>query len=945
MAFMQRLFGTQNDRILKKKISPLVKNIEALEPTISALSDEELQAKTPYFKELLRNGKSLDDLLCEVFAVCREASKRVLSQRHFPVQLAGGIVLHYGNIAEMKTGEGKTLTATLPCYLRGLTGKGAHVVTVNEYLAQRDAKWMGATYTFLGLSVGVIVQGLSYAERKKAYAADITYGTNNEFGFDYLRDNMKVDVDHLVQRPFHFAIVDEVDSILIDEARTPLIISGDAEGEQDSYHLARRTITGLRKDSDYVIDEKSRSVSLTDDGVSRIEKRLKIANMFDLSHAHLLHHIHQALKAEVLFKKDVHYVVQQNRVMIIDEHTGRLMPGRRYGDGLHSALEAKESVEVQKETQTLASITFQNFFRMYPTLSGMTGTADTEAVEFKKIYNLDVVVIPTNKPIIRQDMVDVVYRTASEKFEAIAAQIAKESHRGQPVLVGTTSVEKSELLSSLLKDKGTPHEILNAKNHSREADIIAHAGERGHVTIATNMAGRGTDIQLSDETLALGGLLVIGTERHESRRIDNQLRGRSGRQGDPGKSSFYLSLEDDLMRIFASDRLSGIMKTMGLTGGAAIESSMVSRAIEKAQKRVEEQNFSSRKHLLEYDDVMNTQRTIIYQRRGEALRGEMDFAEVMFDAVDRMAAELLEDAAMVKELQAMDKDTHDSSLVPKQLKDDQEERDSWPLAKMREKAQELFHYVPVILGSKDDVSRSAPLPQDEESFLDILKQDLHKKCDDVLDVLKEFKEIHSLSQSVYLQIVDVKWKSHLLDMDGLKDAVRLRGYGQRDPLQEYKKEAYQLFSRLMDTINREISRFLLSVPPRQEIVRAKEAALQEQQQQQGEQEQQEQQQDTAEVSPTTQALLSDALNTLPKKARKILNKKTADLDLDKRVSYHGAGGGDNSDGRRAMTEGQSSSQKSLGTVVRKSEKKVGRNDPCPCGSKKKYKHCCGRNVS
>ena len=626
MKILRKVFGSRNDREIKRLMG-ITDQINALEKNYQSLTDEQLQSKTALLREQIAKGKAAVDLLPEAFAVVRETSKRVLDQRHYDAQLMGGVVLYEGKIAEMKTGEGKTLTATLPLYLNALGGEGAHLVTVNDYLARRDAEWMGQIYRFLQISCGAIVHGLNDQERKEAYACDITYGTNNEFGFDYLRDNMKVHNSHLVQRKLNFAIVDEVDSILIDEARTPLIISGPAETATELYIKTNKVIPELKKSIDYTVDEKAHSASLTEDGISKVEKRLEVDNLYAPQNIDVLHHISQSLKAHVLFRKDVDYVVKENQVIIVDEHTGRLMPGRRYSEGLHGALEAKEHLPVQNETQTLATISFQNYFRMYSTLAGMTGTADTEAVEFQKIYKLDVVVLPTNRKMIRHDRDDIVYRTAREKFNQIVQEIETAQKNGRPVLVGTQSVAKSELVSQLLTKKKIPHEVLNAKNHAREAAIIKKAGEQGAVTISTNMAGRGTDILLGENIAQQGGLLVIGTERGESRRIDNQLRGRSGRQGDPGGSKFFLSLEDDLMRIFASDRLSGIMSRLGMEEGESIVSPMVSRAIERAQKKVEEQNFSSRKHLLEYDDVMNQQRQVVYTRRKSALEEQSEIKD------------------------------------------------------------------------------------------------------------------------------------------------------------------------------------------------------------------------------------------------------------------------------------------------------------------------------
>jgi preprotein translocase subunit SecA len=618
--FLTKVFGSKNERELKR-LQPLVAQINALEPEIQAMSDENLKAQTFKFKERIERQEPLDNILAEAFATVREASKRTLHMRHFDVQLIGGMVLHQGKIAEMKTGEGKTLAATLPAYLNALTGKGVHIVTVNDYLAKRDTEWMGNIYRFLGLSVGTILHGLDDTERQAAYGADITYGTNNEFGFDYLRDNMKFYKESLVQRELNFSIVDEVDSILVDEARTPLIISGPAEKSTDLYYQVNSLIPRLRGEAHYTIDEKARNAVLTEEGVAKAEQLLQVDNLFDPEHIELLHHINQALKAHTLFKRDVDYIVKNGEVIIVDEFTGRLMPGRRYSEGLHQALEAKEGVKIENENQTLATITFQNYFRMYAKLSGMTGTADTEAAEFKKIYNLDVVVIPTNMPMIRKDFSDVIYKTRREKFEAALGAIEELHQKGQPVLVGTISIDVSEDLSKKLKKRGIKHSVLNAKNHEKEAEIITMAGQKGSVTISTNMAGRGTDIVLGEGVTDLGGLHILGTERHESRRIDNQLRGRSGRQGDPGSSRFYLALEDDLLRIFGGERITGIMEKLGMQDGEPIEHNMISRAIENAQSRVEGHNFEIRKTLLEYDDVMNQQREVIYRQRREALDG------------------------------------------------------------------------------------------------------------------------------------------------------------------------------------------------------------------------------------------------------------------------------------------------------------------------------------
>ncbi len=642
---LKKIVGTKNDRELKR-YSLLLDEVNNFESLMMSLTDEELRAKTPYFKEKLKNGSTLDDILAEAFAVAREVSRRTLLMRPFDVQVIGGIVLHEGKIAEMKTGEGKTLAATMPLYLNALEGKGCHVVTVNDYLAKRDAEWMGPIYNFLGLSVGVIVHGMDDDERREAYHADITYGTNNEFGFDYLRDNMKFNLEDYVQREFNYAIVDEVDSILIDEARTPLIISGPSEESTDKYYKINQIIPRLKKDKDYTIDEKSRTVVLTEEGVAHVEGFLNVQNLYEPRNIEIVHHVNQALRAHTLFKRDVDYLVKDGQVIIVDEFTGRVMPGRRYSDGLHQALEAKEKVKIERENQTLASITFQNYFRMYKKLAGMTGTADTEAAEFKKIYNLDVVVVPTNMPMIRKDNNDLIYKTEKEKIKAVIEEVRALNKEKRPVLIGTISIEKSELLSKYLTRAGIKHHVLNAKNHEKEAEIVAQAGQPGMVTISTNMAGRGTDIRLGEKVAEIGGLHILGTERHESRRIDNQLRGRSGRQGDDGSSRFYLSLEDDLLRIFGAERISSIMDRIGIEEDQPIEHKYISRAIENAQKRVEGQNFDIRKHLLDYDDVMNRQRKVIYEQRKKVLRGDnlwADIEEMVEEIVDDLLFEYIDE--------------------------------------------------------------------------------------------------------------------------------------------------------------------------------------------------------------------------------------------------------------------------------------------------------------
>jgi len=860
---LKKVFGTKNDREIKR-IRKIVDHINTFEPHMKELDDEQLTNKTIEFRERLEKGESLDQVLPEAFAVCREAAWRVLQMRHFDVQLIGGVVLHEGRIAEMKTGEGKTLTATLALYLNALTGKGCHLITVNDYLAKRDSEWMGQLYSFLGLTTGLIVHGLNDRQRKEAYGADITYGTNNEFGFDYLRDNMKTELDQLVQRKHYFSIVDEVDSILIDEARTPLIISGPTETDTDIYYKVNTAVPGLHKDSDYILDEKSNTVTLTEDGISRVEKRLHVDNLYDPKNIDYLHHVQQALKAHTLFKKDVDYVVRDNQLIIVDEHTGRLMPGRRYSDGLHGALEAKEHLKVENENQTLATITFQNYFRMYDKLAGMTGTADTEAVEFDKIYKLDVVVMPTNKPLTRIDNTDIIYRTAREKFNVIAAEIEKRQKKGQPVLVGTVSVEKSELLSSLLKKRGIPHEILNAKNHSREATIIANAGKKDNVTISTNMAGRGTDIVLGEGVREVGGLCVIGTERHESRRIDNQLRGRSGRQGDPGESLFYLSLEDDLMRIFASDKLSAIMGRLGMEEEESIVSPMVTRAIERAQKRVEEQNFSSRKHLLEYDDVMNQQRQVIYSRRRELIesKANIDFfeditREISFGVVDRHSPE------------NTNKTTWDVDVVVSEAETEFNTQNSLNLKGV----------------NTTDISTAGIAEHITDQVIASYKSKTAMVGEDQMKLVENY---------IYMQIIDQSWKDHLLAMDHLKDSVSLRGYAQRDPLQEYKKEAYRLFASMMGRIEEETTLALIRMPPPESA-----------------------------PEPRQQVFDESNMNFAHPDAQQSYSKGPSDEEIVRQNS-------------------RQPQQQVDQTPFKRDEAKVGRNDACPCGSGKKYKKCHGK---
>ncbi|WP_027364973.1 preprotein translocase subunit SecA [Desulfotruncus alcoholivorax] len=856
-----------------KKLQKMVDKINQMEPEISALSDAGLQAMTPRLKDRLEQGATPDDILPEAFAAVREASRRVLGMRHFDVQLMGGMVLHQGKIAEMRTGEGKTLVATLPVYLNALEGRGVHVVTVNDYLARRDSEWMGRLYKFLGLSVGLIVHGLDWNDRKLAYNCDVTYGTNNEFGFDYLRDNMAVRADQLVQRELNYAIVDEVDSILIDEARTPLIISGQADKATDLYYTFARLVPRLKKEDDYVVDEKAHTVVLTEEGVARVEQMLGVENLYDDVNMELTHHLNQALKAHALMKRDRDYVVKDGEVIIVDEFTGRLMFGRRYSDGLHQAIEAKEGVKIERESQTLATITFQNYFRMFRKLAGMTGTAETEQEEFRKIYNLDVIVVPTNKPMIRKDLPDVVYKTERAKFEAVVEEIARRHATGQPVLVGTISIEKSEVLSDMLRRRGVPHQVLNAKFHEKEAEIVAQAGRFGAVTIATNMAGRGTDILLggNPEFLAqaelkgrddfdpedpagaekykqvlekykglcaeeyrkvveLGGLHIIGTERHESRRIDNQLRGRAGRQGDPGSSQFFSSLEDDLMRLFGSDNIAGIMDKLGLEEDVPIEHALITRSLESAQKRVEGRNFSIRKHVLEYDDVMNQQREVIYRQRMKVL-----LEESLKDVVLQMIADAVDRSV---EIYAPE------GVIPEE----------WDLEGLLTHAEQLF--LPGHRLQPEDI---------EDMGRDALKEFFTEKSTEAYEAREAelgAEMMRELERVVLLRMVDEKWMDHLDAMDQLREGIGLRAYGQKDPLIEYKFESYQMFQNMVESIQDDVVRYVFRV----NVVQA------------------------------------------PEQRRTVENK------------YQ---------------------EEEPAKPVRR-ENKVGRNDPCPCGSGKKYKKCCGR---
>jgi len=835
---LKKIIGTKNDREIKR-LTVIMKEVNELEPLMESLTDSELRAKTPYFKDKLAGGAELDDILVEAFAVVREVSKRTLEMRPFDAQVIGGIVLHEGRIAEMKTGEGKTLASTMPVYLNALTGRGVHVITVNDYLAKRDANWMGPIYEFLGLSVGVIVHGVDDTERRNAYNCDVTYGTNNEFGFDYLRDNMSFQLENYVQREFYYAIVDEVDSILIDEARTPLIISGPSEESTDKYYKVNQIIPRLKKEHDYTIDEKSRAVVLTEEGVAKSEKLLNVKNLYEPKNMEILHHVNQALKAHALFRKDIDYLVKDGQVVIVDEFTGRVMPGRRYSDGLHQALEAKEKVKIERENQTLASVTFQNYFRMYEKLSGMTGTADTEATEFKKIYNLDVVVIPTNMLMIRADHTDVIYKTEEEKVEAVIEEIKELHDQNRPVLVGTISIEKSELLSKYLSKRGIRHNILNAKNHEKEAEIIAQAGQPGSVTISTNMAGRGTDIKLGEGVADIGGLHILGTERHESRRIDNQLRGRSGRQGDNGSSRFYLSLEDDLLRIFGAERISSVMDRIGVEEGQPIEHNLISKAIESAQRRVEGQNFDIRKHLLEYDDVMNRQRQVIYEQRRNVLDGSN-----LWSTVDDMLEEIVEDMAY---------DYLDEKIRP----------DEWDIKGLSDVIYKQFS----LKWNLDDSNRDGT---DREDIVKTI-------VSDVRALLREKEErfgeslMEHIMKVIMLQTIDSNWKDHLLGMDHLKEGIGLRGYGQKDPVREYQKEGYDMFMEM--------------------VYRVKE--------------------DTLQKLCIVQIQSDEDVTQIQEKQKR---------------DY-------------VMSRGESGATPA--TVKRKGEK-VGRNAPCPCGSGRKYKHCCGR---
>ena len=844
-AALTKIFGSKNERVLKE-IQPIVTKINSFEPEIQKLDDTELAAKTVAFRERISKGESLDDLLPEAFAVTREAALRVIGERHYDVQLVGGVVLHQGKIAEMKTGEGKTLCSTLAVYLNALSGRGVHVVTVNDYLASRDAEWMGAIYRFLGLTTGTIVHEMNDQERQEAYNADVTYGTNNEFGFDYLRDNMKFDIKDYCQRDFNFAIVDEVDSILIDEARTPLIISGPSDITTELYNQVNMIVPRFKVDTHYNLDEKSRSVSLTEEGVAQGEKLLKVENLYDPKNIEFLHHLNQALKAHLLFQRDVDYLVKDGEVVIVDEFTGRTMPGRRYSDGLHQALEAKEGVKVERENQTLASITFQNYFRLYDKLAGMTGTADTEAAEFKKIYDLSVVIIPTHKNMIRVDYPDSIYKNIPAKYKAVIREIKELHKKGQPVLVGTISIDVSEKISNMLKKDGIKHSVLNAKQHEKEAEIIAKAGQKGRVTIATNMAGRGTDIKLGEGVPDLGGLHILGTSRHESRRIDNQLRGRSGRQGDQGSSRFYLSLEDDLLRIFGSDRISGVLDKLGMDEDEPIEHNMISRAIENAQRKVEGHNFDIRKHLLEYDDVMNKQREVIYQQRREALDSKdikPIIEDILVEEIDSIAAEFVEQKILSAD---------------------------WDWHGINERLQGIIGTAP----EWDDADKE---DLDHDRFVDRLLQTARQAYEEQEKNIG-VEGMRYLERVVFLQMVDTYWKDHLLNMDHLKEGIGLRGYGQKNPLNEYKREGFEMFANMIETVKQQTLATLFKI--------------------------------------------------------KLASEDDVDHEaMEKRKRQQSE--------MRLSRGGEESGQAQQQPMKREGEK-VGRNEPCPCGSGKKYKKCCGR---
>ena len=896
MGLFEKIFGDWNEKEIRR-IEKIVAKVEAFDEAMQAKSDEELKAMTPYFKEQLARGKTLDDILPEAFAVCREAAWRVLHMKHFHVQIIGGVVLHEGNIAEMKTGEGKTLVATLPVYLNALSGHGVHVVTVNDYLAQRDAKWMGQIYEFLGLKVGCVIHGIESAERKAAYQADITYGTNNEFGFDYLRDNMVIYKEAQMQRELSYAIVDEVDSILIDEARTPLIISGQGEDSSELYKTADRFVRTLVKGEvieegnirlggtrtttgDFTVDEKEKSVALTEQGVAKAEKYFKIENFSDPENMDINHHVLIALKAHNIMHRDIDYIEHEGEIVIVDEFTGRLMFGRRYSDGLHQAIEAKEGIEVRSESKTLATITLQNYFRMYGKLAGMTGTAKTEEEEFTEIYNMQVVMIPTNLPIARVDMEDVVFSTQKAKFKAIVNEIVRRHETGQPILVGTISVEKSEMLSEMLQKRGVRHNVLNAKQHAREAEIVAQAGKKDAVTIATNMAGRGTDIILGgldctpeehNEVVALGGLHIIGTERHEARRIDNQLRGRAGRQGDPGSSQFFVALDDDLMRLFGGEKIQLLMGRIGLNEGEPLEAGLLSKTIENSQKKVESRNYGIRKYVLQYDDVMNRQRTIIYEERGRVLRGE-DLKEHILKMMSDIAGEIADGVSAVS-------------------KDPME----WDYADLSARVQNVSPALPRI---HVDEEAKALMTRDKlaDAIMELFRKEYERKEREIgTETLREIERM------LLLRIVDTKWMDHIDDMDQLKTGIGLRSLGQQDPARAYANEGFDMFELMLKSICDDMVKYIYMITPqtnteRRSVVKSQSSSKEEVKSA------------ADEARAEARAAASSRMGKNMPKAAPKANDTGGEKPMPVRV-----------------------------------EKTPGRNDPCPCGSGKKYKNCCGKN--
>ena len=878
LGFIKRFLGDNNDKEIAR-YRKVVEKINALEPQMQALTDDKLTGYTNKFRERLANGETLDDILPEAFAVVREGSRRVLGMRHFDVQFIGGMCLHEGKIAEMRTGEGKTLVATLPVYLNALTGEGVHMVTVNDYLARRDSEDMGRLYRYLGLTVGLVVHDMDFPERKFAYSRDVTFGTNNEFGFDYLRDNMVIYPEQMVQRKLHYAIVDEVDSILIDEARTPLIISGPGAKSTDMYAVMAKAVAGLKEGIDYTVDEKQKTVAPADNTIPKVERILGINNLYAPENIELSHCFTAALRAKALMKRDRDYVVRNGEIIIVDEFTGRLMEGRRYSDGLHQAIEAKEGVKIQRESQTLATITFQNYFRMYDKLGGMTGTAKTEEDEFLKIYNLPVIVVPTNKPVIRKDYPDLIFKTKRAKYKAVGRAVTSLHAKGQPVLIGTTSITQSEELSAILKKNGIPHNVLNAKFHEKEAEIIAGAGQKGAVTIATNMAGRGTDIKLGEGVPELGGLFIIGTERHESRRIDNQLRGRAGRQGDPGASRFYLSLEDDLLRLFASDRISGIMDKLGMDEDEPIEHKLITNSIEHAQKKVEARNFDIRKHVLEYDDVMNQQREVMYGERRKILFGENLRENIM---------------GMVKHIIRAEMDQYaNAQLYPEE----------WQLDGLIEDAEKI--YAPQGRLKKEEL---AAMSRDElqECLEKLAEEGYHNR-----ELLFGEENMRELEKVVMLRVVDKKWMEHLDHMDMLRDGINLRAYGQRNPLVEYKIEALDMFEEMEADIQDQIASLMYHVsiitPEQQQEAAAKQAAAQ---------------QPDAQEAPASEQDKA--------KMEAIIKKQKSQLQ-------------DHLQNAQASHGDEVSAAEVKKKPVTKDGKKVGRNDPCPCGSGKKYKNCCGKD--